>query len=511
MDRYLLGIDIGTSGLKAGVVDRDGVVCAHLSAKTPASFGRAGQAKQDADHLVKMTLDIVPQVCERAGITPAQIEAIGIDGQMGGVIGVDRRFSPITGLDMGLDLAAEEINADAHDRFRSRLLAVSCGSPRNTPKIVWWKENHPEVYRRVRRFTTIGPYVAGVLTGISGDAAFIDPTLIAYFGNEDARRQEWSLELTELWGLDIEKMPVIRSPWEVVGGIDAEIARAGGLREGVPVVAGAGDQPAGFFGGAFENPGTTIDIGGSTTMLAMCVEEFRPDPGGRIMYIPGVSNHRYYAIWYINGAGLVIPWFEQQILGNDSDGSSTERSLEALSHAASTLPIGSDDLLFSPYFGGRQNPYNRTLRGGWIGLNWGHTTAHMLRAMYEGIASQYRGGLESMVRGFPHHDPPSVYAIGGATESKLLMEITANTIQKPLLVREGYEASIRGSALLGGVGIGWYDLSTVPKYRGKDFSYRFDPDSTAKIAVDKLYAAYNALFEQPLEETFRYMAAQLHQ
>jgi xylulokinase len=502
MGRYLLGIDIGTSGLKAGVVDHEGVVRAHHSARTPASFGRAGQATQDADYLVQMTFDIIPQVCAKAGIAPVDIEALGIDGQMGGVIGVDQQFSPITGLDMGLDLAAEQINANSHNRFRSQLLSISCGSPRNTPKIAWWKQNHPEVYRSVRRFTTIGPYVAGILTGISGDDAFIDSTLIAYFGNEDARRREWSPELTELWGLDIEKMPWIRSPWEVIGTIDASIAHASGLREGVPVVAGAGDQPAGFLGGAFETPGTTVDVGGSTTMLAMCVKEFRRDPHGHIMYIPAVSNDRYYAIWYINGAGLVIPWFEDQILGGGPAGI----SLEALSEEASTVSIGSANLLFSPYFGGRQNPYNRTLRGGWIGLNWGHTTAHMLRAMYEGIAAQYRGGLESIVRRFPHHDPTSIYAIGGATESRLLMEITANTLQKTLLVREGYEASIRGSALLSGVGIGWYDLSTLPEYRGIDFSRRVDPDPKTRSAYDTLYANYGSLFDRTLDETFAHIA-----
>lgn len=506
MDRYLLGVDIGTSGLKAGVIDREGVVRAHHSAKTPASFGRAGQATQDADYLVQMTADIIPQVCAKAGIAPADIEALGIDGQMGGVIGVDQRFSPITGLDMGLDLAAEQINADFHDLYRSELLSISCGSPRNTPKIAWWKRNHPEVYRNVRRFTTIGPYVAGVLTGIPGDEAFIDSTLIAYFGNEDARRREWSPELTELWGLDIEKMPMIRPPWEVIGTIDHTAAGETGLREGVPVVAGAGDQPAGFLGGAFENPGTTIDIGGSTTMLAMCVEGFRPDLQGNLMYIPAVSEDRYYAIWYINGAGLVIPWFEKQIIGGSYRGASRDSSLvllDTLSREASSLSIGSDDLLFSPYFGGRQNPYNRTLRGGWIGLNWGHTTTHMLRAMYEGIAAQYRGGLESMVREFPHLDPPSIYAIGGATESKLLMEITADTLQRSLLVREGYEASIRGSALLGGIGIGWYDLSTLPHYRGTDVSHRVDPNPANRSAYDSLYAVYSALFDTSLDETFQ--------
>lgn len=499
-DGVLLGIDIGTSGLKVGIVDRGGRVVAHHAERTPATFGSGGHAGQDAEELVAMALEAIPTVCAKAAVKPSRIAAVAIDGQMGGIIGVDRDFRPVTGLDMGLDQAAERINEEFHRAHRPALLGTSCGSPRNTPKIAWWKRVHPDVYREVRRFTTIGPYTAGVFAGLRGEEAFIDETLIAYFGNEDAAAREWSADLTALWGIDRDRMPLIRRPWEVVGSVTARIAAASGLTVGTPVVAGAGDQPAGFLGGGYERPGTLVDVGGSTTMLSLCVGEFRPDRDrGELMYIPAITPGLYWATWYINGAGLAIPWFARQCIpGGDAD-------LAAVSAIAADLPVGSDGLLFSPYFGGRQNPYDRTLRGGWLGLSWGHTTAHLLRAIFEGIAAGYRGGFEAMRRVHPEHDPRTLHAIGGATESDLLMRITADTLQRTLIVHPGYNASIRGSALLAGIGAGWFELASLPPATAIDDAElrRVVPDAAVTGAYDRLYGVYRRMVDRPPADTFR--------
>jgi xylulokinase len=499
-DGVLLGIDIGTSGLKLGIVDRDGRVLAHYSERTPATFGSGGRAGQDAEHLVAMALAAISTVCAQAAVQPSSIAAVAIDGQMGGIIGVDRDFRPVTGLDMGLDQAAERINEEFHRDHRPALLGTSCGSPRNTPKIAWWKREHPDVYREVRRFTTIGPYTAGVFAGLKGDEAYIDETLIAYFGNEDAAARGWSGELTGLWGIDAERMPLIHRPWDVIGTVTPETAAASGLTRGIPVIAGAGDQPAGFLGGGYEHPGTVVDVGGSTTMLSMCVDGFRPDRDhGELMYIPAVTPGLWWATWYINGAGLAIPWFARQCIpGGAAD-------LATIAAAAADLPVGSDGLLFSPYFGGRQNPYDRTLRGGWLGLSWGHTTAHMLRAIFEGIAAGYRGGFEAMRRVHPEHAPPALHAIGGATESAPLMQITADTLQRSLVVHPGYEASIRGSALLAGVGAVWFDLGALPPPPPIDADelHRVVPDTTVAGAYDRLYHLYRGMADRPPRDTFR--------
>jgi len=229
MKEYLLGIDIGTSKLKAGVIDDSGAVVTSLEINNSSRFDEKGRASQDVLSIVADTVELIREVCLKAGISSRDVSALGLDGQMGGIIGVDR-----------------------DRKYGEKLISISCGSPRNTPKIAWWKRNESGVYRKVRRFTSLSGFVAGTLSGIKGDDAAIDETMIAYFGNENAEKREWSGELTSLWELDPEKMPKIGKPWDILGGVSTAASKETGLIEGIPIVLGAGDQPAGFLGGGLD-------------------------------------------------------------------------------------------------------------------------------------------------------------------------------------------------------------------------------------------------------------------
>lgn len=496
MKQVFLGVDIGTSRVKAGLVDRDGSLLDSRSAAVSSEFESDGRARQSTDQLLGLVRRVIRESCEANGIEPRDVAAIGIDGQMGGIIGVDDSYEAVTGMDMGLDLAAERINEEFHERNGARLRAISCGSPRNTPKIAWWRQTHPDVYRRVRRFTTIGGYVAGVLAGHSGDEACIDETLIAYFGNEDARTRRWSEELTAAWGIDAEKLPNIRRSHEIVGSVNSVAGRETGLRSGTPIVAGAGDQPAGYLGGGFENSGTVIDVGGSTTMLSMCVDEFRPDVDhGALMFIPAVTQSRYYATWYINGGGMVIPWFAG--LFGDAN------VLELLDEPLRALPPGSEGLLFGPYFGGRNCPYSRTMRGAWLGLNWGHTRAHMLRAIFESIAAEYARGYEALERLYPGIPQADTETMGGATANRTLLEIKSALLGRTLRVHRDFDASVRGSALLAGVGVGAFDLERLPPAITTTADEEITPNAQLHTAYTPVLSAYRTLYEDSLCETFR--------
>jgi len=494
MKKYLLGIDIGTSELKAGIIDESGTVLASLQSHNSSIFKGNGKGQPDTLSIVNNTARLIKDVCSKAEIDPADVAALGMDGQMGGIIGVDQDFRPLTGIDMGLDLKAEQINADFHRKYKEQLISISCGSPRNTPKIAWWKEYEAHTYDRVRRFITLSGFVAGKLTGISGDDAVIDDTMIAYFGNENALMRSWSKELTSLWDIDIDKMPKIGNPWDILGTITNRASYETGLKPGTPVVLGAGDQPAGFFGGGFNRPGTLIDIGGSTAMLTLCVNEFIPDTEKHsIMYMPSIQRDKYFATWYINGGDMVIPWFQKNF-GNNL-------TLSELSKKAGEVPTGSEGLLFFPYFGGRQCPYQNNLRGSWIGLNLGHKPGHMFRSILEGIAAQVSGGLESLERLFPNLIPQVIQGIGGAAKDDIFTEIKANFTSREYRIHPGFNASLRGSALLAGVGIGMFSLESIPELERNKSEYSISPLPSLKQDYAALKTVYSQLEKRTLEES----------
>jgi xylulokinase len=453
MKPCFVGADLGTSGIKAGVVDADGRVLGSLYWDTELSSSGPGRMEQSPEGFYAQSLRIIRAAVEKAGIEPALIRGIALDGQMGGVIGVDREFDSVTGLDMGLDIRSEKYNALIHRERASALRSISCGSPRNAPKIMWWKREQRATYRKVAKFVTLSGFVAGKLAGLKADEAFLDYTMLAFFGNEDAREHDWSDELSQAYDLDLQKLPRVVAPWDVVGRLTGRAAAECGLPAGTPIAAGAGDQPAGLLGGGFLEPGVLCDVSGSSTLLIQCVDSFRPDlERGAIVYMPSVLKERYHALSYINGGGMALSWFLNSILGGGERG-----SYEELTRKAAELSPGADGLLFVPYFGGRQCPYDTEFRGGWLGLNWGHRPEHLFRSMLEGLTCDYALGLRYLRQLFPEISAQELKSYGGGSRNRLWSQIKADLLGLPVRCLESYNYAIRGCGLLAARAVGVLD------------------------------------------------------
>lgn len=263
-------------------------------------------------------LGIIKDILEKSKISSKNIASISLSGQMGGVIGIDKNFNSITGLDMGLDIRSEKYNDYIHKKFKKQLRGITCGSPRNIPKILWWKNENPEIYKRIIKFVTLSGYIGGKLTGLLGSEAYIDYTTLSFFGGEDILKLDWSDEICKLLDLDMRKLPKVVPPWEVIGKLNKSSAEKCGLLNGTPVVYGAGDQPAGWLGTGLLTPGVMLDVSGSLVILFLVVDRFIPDiENGSVMYIPSIIPNIYYAFVYINGGGICLRWFRDHFLIND--------------------------------------------------------------------------------------------------------------------------------------------------------------------------------------------------
>jgi xylulokinase len=450
MSIYFIGVDLGTSGIKAGVVDIEGNIIADEYWDAELTSSGPGHMEQNPDSYCTKTLQIIKTAVGKAGISEKEIAGLSIDGQMGGIIGIDKDFNSITGLDMGLDIRSEKYNAFIHKEYGEEIAGITCGSPRNTPKMMLWAREHPDVYKKIYKFVTLSGYVTGKISGLHGDEAFIDYTLLSFFGNENARTLSWSLELTDAFDLDSDKLPTVVEPWRLVGKLTSDAAAAAGLTAGLPVIAGAGDQPAGLLGLGFFSPGRLLDVSGSTTLLYFSTEQYVPDTGRHgVMYMPAIVPEKYTAFTYINGGGINLKWFRDEF----AEG----MSWEDLTVQAEALQPGSGGLLFIPYLGGRQCPYNAELRGGWIGLNWGHKKEHMFRAVLEGLTFDYALGLEFIRDLFPKVQPLSLDGTGGGSKNSFWNKLKADVLGIPYQQLGDYQYAIRGCGILVGYALGMYD------------------------------------------------------
>jgi xylulokinase len=460
--KYLIGVDLGTSGTKAALYRVDGTLVAEASQEVPIYYPKPGVVEQENDDFYHTAAETVRCCIQDSGIDPRQVAAIAFDSQMAGIGSVDEDYRPATRFDSWLDMRCkpyiEWIDQEAGD-----LVAQLTGCPPTCdhgPKMLWWKNERPQEYRKVTKFVTPAAYVAGRMAGLSGEQAFMDYTFIHFSGFSDAVQGTWSNELVTKLSMDIEKLPRIVAPWEVIGEVKEDAATAFGLHPGTLIAAGAGDTAANALGAGIVKPGMLFDVAGTASVLAGCTDTFVSDVDHRALLtmrsvIPGLWN----PLAYIAGGGIALRWFRDQFYNTSRAGELPpgEELYDQMSALAAQAPAGSDGLLFSPHLGGRICPSSPDMRGAWTGISWNHTQAHFFRSILESVAFEYAYYLRILQERLPALQLTEARVVGGGARSQLWNQIKADVLNVPYQRLEGNEFGTWGCALIAGKAAGLYD------------------------------------------------------
>ena len=220
---------------------------------------------QEADEIYRSVILSIRQLVLESGVSGSCIEGIGIDSQMAGIMGIDSDGEAATYFDSWLDTRCGKY-VDFMERTAGEKVTHITGSPvsyAHGPKILWWKNEYPEIYKKICKFVLPHAYVTGKLAGIRGEDAYMDYTCIQYSGFGDNQAKSWSGELLDIFKVEKEKMPEIVSPFEIAGRLQREAAQLCGLQEGTPIVAGAGDTAASIFGAGLFQKGTNSGLRGN--------------------------------------------------------------------------------------------------------------------------------------------------------------------------------------------------------------------------------------------------------
>ena len=217
------------------------------------------------------------------------------------------------------------------ERAGRRLIELCGDLPITAPRMLWWRQEAPDLYRRVAKVVTLAGYVAGRMAGLTAEQAFVDPSYLTWIGLNDTAGHRWSRELAEVTGLGddgLAKLPRIVPASAVVGHLARAAAAACGLVAGVPVVAGAGDQAAGFVGAGLVEHGQLIDVAGTFPVFGLCLRDYFPDLETRMLkpIASPLGDGSWYSMMYINGGGLTHRWFAEQIAPLEKDTQSDANS-----------------------------------------------------------------------------------------------------------------------------------------------------------------------------------------
>lgn len=482
---YLIGVDLGTMGTKTAIFDEEGQPVADAYEESKLYYPKPGWVEQDPDEIYGSAIRTIKQCLEASGIDPGAVAGIAFDSQMAGISTVDADWGAPTVYDSWLDTRCSS-HIPSLKENSERIAELTGGAPTfsHGAKILWWMHERPEVYRKIAKFVMPGGYVAGRMAGLKGDQAYIDRTYIHFTCFSDTAAGEWSDELIDMYGVNKGVFPRIVDPWEVIGEVTAEVAEATGLKAGTPVAAGCGDTAASMLGAAMTRPGAVFDVAGTASVFAVCLDRFVPDIKNQTLFtaslpVPGL----FYALAYINGGGLNLRWFRDELAKQEYDDAQAagENIYQRLDAMATEVPPGSDRLLFLPHLGGRVCPSVSTTRGIYLGLNWSHKKAHLYRAMLEGVAYEYAYYLSIVKSLLPKLEVQETHVIGGGARSRLWNQIKADVLGIPYRNLNREEAGVLGSAILAGYAVGVFDdlAATAEKFVQPIDQVNPDPKVTA--------------------------------
>ncbi|MCS6907633.1 MAG: FGGY family carbohydrate kinase [Anaerolineales bacterium] len=458
---YLLGVDLGTTGTKAAIFDECGTLVADAYEESKLFYPKPGWVTQDPEDIYGSATRTIRECLDKSQVDPASIAALSFDGQMAGIGSVDSEWGTPTPYDSWLDTRCRAY-IDLLRTKEDLIIALTGGPPSisHGAKILWWKHEQPETFRRIAKFVVPGGYVAGRIAGLKGEEAFIDYTYLHFSCFSDTANRTWSTELLESFDVPIEKMPRIVNPWEIIGRVTKEAAQATGLLEGTPVAAGCGDQAAGMLGAGMVKPGMIFDVAGTASVFAACIDRFATDRANRTLFTAHLPlEGLYYVLAYINGGGLNLRWFRDEIAKHEKR-ESAEKGVgfyASFDREAAQIPPGSDSLIFLPHLGGRVCPSEPSLRGVYFGLHWSHSKAHLYRAMLEGVAFEYAVYQEIVKQLLPELEFIETRVIGGGAGSPVWNQIKADVLNVPYLTLNRQEFAVLGSAILAGFAVGVFE------------------------------------------------------
>ncbi len=443
----VIGIDVSTTATKAVLVDESGAVRGIGISEYGFSVPQPLWSEQEPTLWWDGAVEAIGSVMAGSGIAGADVDAIGLTGQMHGLVlldAADRVLRPAI-------LWNDQRTAAECDAIRAaigpdRLIAIT-GNDAVTgltaPKLVWVRDHEPEVWRQVAHVLLPKDYVRLQLTGDHAmDKADGAGTLLF-----DLAARDWSRPVLEALAIDPAWLPRTHEGPAVTGTITAGVAAATGLRAGTPVVAGGGDQAANAVGVGVVSPGTMALSLGTSGVVFAATDQPLYDPHGRVHAFCHAVPERWHMMSVMLSAAGSLRWFR--------DALAPGVEFSELVATAAEVPAGSDGLLFLPYLSGERSPYPDPLaRGAFVGLTLAHDRRHMTRAVLEGVAFGLRDGLDLMIEaGLPA--PRQIRASGGGTASALWCQILADVLDAEIATVDTTEGAAYGAALLGAVGAGW--------------------------------------------------------
>lgn len=491
----LLGIDIGTSACKLVLFKSDGGVVSSRTESYTTQYPKPGYVEQDPEDWWNAVCRGLKSMLLDKSFSAGDIAGIGIDGQSWSAIPIDSDGRVLRSDPIWMDIRSEDICKRVNSELGEENIFSLCGNPLKaqytTGKIIWFKENEPDLYRNTDKILQSNSFIIYRLTGEITQ----DISQCYGFHCFDMRKGQYDEAMCRSLGIERRLLPEIFPCHEIIGRVNRQASLLTGLTEGTPVVAGGLDAACSTLGAGVLNNGETQEQGGQAGGMSICLDSYSADP--RLI----LGFHAVPGRWLLQGGttggGGALRWFERELGCQERIQAleSGRSSFEHLSDLAQTAPAGSNGVIFLPYMAGERSPlWDANAKGVFYGLDYSKTRADMVRAIMEGVAFSLRHNLETADAVGARAE--ILRATGGSANSRIWTQIKSDITGRRIDVPGSDMATTLGAAMLAGVGTGFYGdfeqaVSQTVTVRGS-----FEPNEDNQEIYERNYKKYLALYQQ---------------
>jgi xylulokinase len=511
-DGFVLAVDLGTSGPKVGLVNRSGHVIGSEFESTPIQLLPDGGAEQDPQHWWQAIVDATRRLLDRKLVPVGEIIAVACTGQWSGTVAIGNDGKHLMNAIIWMDArGAPYIHRAVRGRINVSGYAVTKlyhwvrltgGMPTGAGKdpiahILYIKSEYPEIYQKTAKFLEPIDYIGFRLTGRYA-ASYASITLHWLTDNRDIYNIFYDDRLLALSGIEKEKLPELRPVVDVLGSLTPEAARALGLSESVKVVISAPDVHSAAVGsGAVEDYRAHIYIGTSSWLVChLPLKKTNVSLG--MASLPSALPGKYLVIGEQESAGMCLNYLRDQVFFPEdalAGGQKPEGVYQIFDAMVANTPAGSEGLIFTPWLYGERAPVEDPyVRGGFFNQSLKTTRAHLLRAVYEGVAFNSRWLLETMEK-FTRCRLDNLPVVGGGAQSAIWCQIYADVLNRSVIqVKDPIHANMAGMAFLAYLGLGLLKAEDIASFVQAERTYT--PQPAHRTIYDELFTEYVRLYHQ---------------
>jgi ribulokinase len=500
MPDYLVGSDVGTGGTKSVVIDTEGNILGQHFIEYPLITNNLGYAEHDPEWYWNAVADTISKAITDSKVDPKNIKGVSISALSPACILVDKELQPLQMAHIWMDRRSTSQCQWLKDNIGEERIFELSANPTDpyyaVTKLMWERDNRPDLYKRTYKMQTAADYPAMKLTGVAvTDYSNASLCGIAF----DVRKKEWDENLLKEINIDIDKLPDPRPCDEIIGHVTKEAAERTGLAKGTPVVAGTVDCNAAWVAGGATEDGDASLVMGTAGVLGI-VHKKDSFTKNMIMIIHTANSKETYTTLSAQLLGGIYRYYRDQLAVAEKNAAKDIGldTYDIMGLEAEKIPPGCEGLILLPYFLGERTPiWDPYTRGLLFGLSFNHTKGHIIRAIMEGTGYALKNNFNMIRKSGIKINLPLVLSEGGA-KSKLWRQIVCDMLEVPAVYMKSSTGAPVGNAILAGVGTGVFKDFSVAK-EWIEIGDRTNPDPTNSKIYEKYFPIFLELYEKNKE------------